>query len=752
MPCVPFGPNRRWLFAIIAIFAIASLGAFGQGNGQSVAARTSSAPTLTQEEKAWILAHPVITVAVNHGWMPIEFLSEANQFRGISIDYLSHLEKILGIKFKKVSSAETPSAETADMLSAVSNKNLLKGSRFIALDKPHLSMPVAIFVLESNQTVHSLDDLHHKKVAVFKTGAVIKVLARHHPEIQLYKVDIAEEGLTALLTGKVDAYVGNKTIVSFVAHTQGLRRIKIAGDTPYTVSLSMAVRKDWPVLRSILQKGLAQIDADQQKSIMENWSEPAEKKSGSKLAFFISAALVAIIAVLGLRSWRLNKEIAQRKKMSQELIWRQANFDSLTQLPNRHMFRERLTHELQRSDRTGMPLALLFLDLDHFKEVNDSLGHGMGDILLVEAASRLKSCVRAIDTVARLGGDEFIVILSAMQESADVEIAAQKILSKMAEPFQLHNEMVYVSASIGITMYPEDATDAEILLKNADQAMYAAKSLGRNCLHYFTYAIQEAAKTKRHIANELRVAVAEQQFHLLYQPIVELPTGKVHKAEALIRWRHPERGVINPVQFISVAEDTGLIIPIGNWIFYEVAAQVAKWRDILHPGFQVSVNTSPIQFKNNGNFQDWIEHMHNSGLPGQSIVIEITEGLLLEKNTAVKFQLSEFRNAGVQIAIDDFGTGYSSLSYLKKFDVDYVKIDRSFISNLTGESDDMALCEAIISMAHKLDLKVVAEGIETAEQQSLLIKAGCDYGQGYFFAKPLSPPQLENYIKESTGQ
>ncbi|HEX5538504.1 MAG TPA: EAL domain-containing protein, partial [Methylophilaceae bacterium] len=490
----------------------------------------------------------------------------------------------------------------------------------------------------------------------------------------------------------------------------------------------------------------------QQKSIMYNWSEAAEKKTGGKLAFSISAALIAIIVVLGLRSWKLNKEIVQRKKMSQELIWRQANFDSLTQLPNRHMFHERLTHELQRSDRTGMPLALLFLDLDHFKEVNDSLGHGMGDILLVEAANRLKSCVRAIDTVARLGGDEFIVILSAMQESADVEVAAQKILSRMAEPFQLHNEMVYISASIGITMYPEDATDAEILLKNADQAMYAAKSLGRNCLHYFTYAIQEAAKTKRHIANELRVAVAEQQFHLLYQPIVELASGNIHKAEALIRWRHPERGLINPGQFISVAEATGLIIPIGNWIFYEVAAQVAKWRALLHPDFQISVNTSPIQFKNNENFQDWIEHMQGLGLPGQNIVIEITEGLLLEKNTAVKFQLSEFRNAGIQIAIDDFGTGYSSLSYLKKFDVDYVKIDRSFISNLTGESDDMALCEAIISMAHKLDLKVVAEGIETAEQQSLLIKAGCDYGQGYFFAQPLHPLQLESFIKESMEQ
>jgi diguanylate cyclase (GGDEF)-like protein/PAS domain S-box-containing protein len=438
------------------------------------------------------------------------------------------------------------------------------------------------------------------------------------------------------------------------------------------------------------------------------------------------------------------------RKQSEEMLWQQANFDSLTGLPNRSLFRDHLNQEIRKAKRTGIPMALMFLDLDGFKYVNDTLGHDMGDVLLKAAAERLNSCIRESDSVARLGGDEFTVILSELHEPGSVERAARTILQKLAEPFSLGDEKVYVSASIGITLYPEDAVEIEDLLKNADQAMYAAKHEGRNRYHYFTASMQEAAQVRMRLVNDLRVALEGNQFEVVYQPIVELSSGIIHKAEALIRWRHPTRGMINPLEFIPLAEDTGMIVSFGNWVFHEAARQAAQWRERHHPGFQISVNISPVQFRNEGiDSSTWFEHLNRLGLPAQGIVVEITEGLLLEATEKVTEQLLRFRDAGIEVALDDFGVGYSSLSYLKKFDIDYLKIDQSFVRNLTQESDDLALCEAIIVMAHKLGIKVIAEGVETIEQRILLAEAECDYAQGYYFSQPVTAAQMEYLLSNN---
>ncbi|WP_051299853.1 bifunctional diguanylate cyclase/phosphodiesterase [Methylobacter luteus] len=435
------------------------------------------------------------------------------------------------------------------------------------------------------------------------------------------------------------------------------------------------------------------------------------------------------------------------QKLAEQTIWQQANFDPLTGLPNRCLFQDRLEQDIKKSHRTGLPMALMLLDLDRFKEVNDTLGHDMGDILLKEGARRLSSCVRGTDTVARLGGDEFTIILSELHDPANVERIAQDILKELAEPFHLKREVAYVSASIGITLYPNDGANIETLLKNADQAMYASKNQGRNRYNYFIPSMQEAAQNRMRLANDLRGALEADQFSLVYQPIVELATGVIHKAEALIRWQHPNRGEVSPTEFITIAEETGLIIDIGDWVFRETACQVKHWRERHHADFQISINKSPIQFHNKSNSHAaWFEHMRQQGLSGQSIVVEITEGLLLDASTTITDQLLDFRDAGVQVALDDFGTGYSSLSYLKKFDIDYLKIDRSFVSNLAPGSDDMALCEAIIVMAHKLGIKVIAEGVETVQQRNLLSTVGCDYGQGYLFSKPLPAVEFEKLL------
>lgn len=444
-------------------------------------------------------------------------------------------------------------------------------------------------------------------------------------------------------------------------------------------------------------------------------------------------------------------DVSERRQ-AEETIQRQANFDPLTQLPNRRLFLDRLGQEIIKSQRADFFLALLLVDLDEFKEVNDTLGHDVGDILLQEAARRIRSCLRDADTVARLGGDEFTVILADLSDRTHIEDIAQKIIGRMAEPFHLGDEVAYVTASIGITVYPGDAGDIDTLLKHADQAMYAAKKHGRNRFFYFTASLQEAAQTRLKLSRDLREAVAARQFVAYFQPIVELSTGRTRKAEALLRWQHPTRGLVNPMDFIPLAEETGLINEIGEWVLMESARRAQAWRHEFGDDFQISINMSPVQFRAEGRprTRAWLRHLQDIGLPGTNLTIEITENLLLNAHADVTEQLLAFRDAGIQIAIDDFGTGYSTLSYLKQFPIDYLKIDRSFVRDIETDPNDMALSRAIIVMAHELGLKVIAEGVETAGQRALLYAAGCDYAQGYLYAgKPLPPDEFEAWLRRN---
>lgn len=436
-----------------------------------------------------------------------------------------------------------------------------------------------------------------------------------------------------------------------------------------------------------------------------------------------------------------NMDITARKEAEAALQYA-ANYDALTQLPNRRMFLNLLAQEIENHAADGSRAALLFIDLDRFKEVNDTLGHQTGDLLLIEAAQRISTVVGINGTVARLGGDEFTVILKKIENRIDIDRIAQAILTAIAAPFQLGEERPYISASIGITLFPDDATGVENMVKYADQAMYAAKNSGSNRHSYFTQSLQRASENRLRLITSLHGALADSQFHVYYQPIIELSTNSIHKAEALVRWHHPVHGLVNPAEFIPLAEQTGMILEIGDWIFREAARQAKRWRAERHPHFQISVNVSPVQFQQEGNLDEWMTFLRQLALPGESIAIEITEGLLLGTTPNVTSKLLTFGDAGIQISLDDFGTGYSSMSYLKKFDIDYIKIDRSFVSNLEFEPDDRVLCEAIIVMAHKLGLKVVAEGVETEGQRRMLIEAGCDYAQGFFFSRPVPADEM----------
>jgi diguanylate cyclase (GGDEF)-like protein/PAS domain S-box-containing protein len=443
-----------------------------------------------------------------------------------------------------------------------------------------------------------------------------------------------------------------------------------------------------------------------------------------------------------------NVDISEKKKSDEE-IWRRANFDVLTGLPNRSMFRDRLEHEVITSRRSNKALALLFIDLDHFKEVNDLLGHDAGDMLLRQAADRISSCVRGSDTVARLGGDEFTVILTALDNIAHVDSIAQKILYALARPFRFNQEVIRVSGSIGITICPEDASEPEHLVRNADQAMYVAKNAGRNQFSYFTRSMQDEARRRLRLIDDLRHAVPERQLKVYFQPIVDLASGQIVKAEALVRWIHPDKGLLSPTEFIELAEECGVINEIGNWIFIQAVAWSKRWSDELGFRFQISINKSPVEFMSQSTEINWAAHLQDLGLAWNSISVEITEGLLLNTSPEVEDKLLALRGAGIQVAIDDFGTGYSSMAYLKKFDVDYLKIDQSFVRDTDNMTSSRTIAETIIVMAHKLGLKVIAEGIETPEQRDWLKAAGCDFGQGFLFSEPIPPERFEKLLKTS---
>ena len=445
-------------------------------------------------------------------------------------------------------------------------------------------------------------------------------------------------------------------------------------------------------------------------------------------------------------------DISERKRTEDTIrqfnqkLERRAHYDTLTGLPNRVLFRDRLEQEMRHASIGTHGMALLFIDLDRFKEVNDLHGHDAGDMLLTLVAERIGDQLRPGDTVARLGGDEFTVILTETTEVEHIEQTAQSIIDALRTPFQLGVEQVSISGSVGITLYPGDGKLPEDLMRNADHAMYRAKAAGRNQLTFFEPAMQRAAMHRLKLTSELRMALSARQLELHFQPILDNQTGLITKAEALLRWRRPGHDLMLPNDFIGIAEETGLIHDIGNWVFFEAADWSAHWSRMLGRTLQISINKSPIQFQPHGYTSDWIGYLDRQGLSHSSIAVEITEGVLLHLSEPVFRRLHELQQGGVEVSIDDFGTGYSSMSYLKRLDIDYLKIDQSFVAEMLHDRTSLTITETIIVMAHKLGLKVIAEGVETTAQRACLSTHGCDFVQGFLFAKPLPANEFEKLL------
>ena len=726
--------------------------------GYSASAQNSQVNTLSPTEKQWLIKNPVIRLGIDRAFPPFGSITQDNEYVGFTADYMNLISERLGIQFDVSKSApwnetiKLAKSEGIDMIAGLVNTK--ERQSYLNFSPTYVKTPTIIINDGlKNGYFGNINNLNDKTVAVEKGSFVSHMLDKEYPAIKQIQVQNTELALSMVAANQADAYIGNAVTASFIIKKLGFHNLFYSGTTPYSSNHSIGIVKSNPMLTSVMHKALASIDQKTRDAIAVKWFgmqvHPHIRRSTA-----IGLAALALIA-FALSAFWINTLYNTRRalRISERKVRQQANIDSLTGLINRRYMYDVLTAETSKPHDSGEGFALLFLDLDEFKEINDTLGHSIGDELLKSVADRLRNCVRINDTVGRLGGDEFILILKKAQQKDAIERIAEAVCKSLNAEFIIQGNHINVSTSIGITQFPKDATNADDLLINADQAMYAGKNKGGNGYCFFNDTMRRAMIERNETLRDLKLAVPGNQFELYYQPILNLQTGEITKAEALIRWKHPQRGMISPDVFIQLAEESGQINEIGEWVFREAAKQVAVWQKKYSPTFQISINTSPIQYRDNGiDIENWCVYLAQLGLTGQAIIVEITEGLLMESSSAVKEKLWNLRDAGIEVAIDDFGTGYSSLSYLKKFDIDYLKIDQSFVSNLTVDSEDFALCEAITVMAHKLGCTVVAEGVEKEEQSTLLKKAGCDFGQGYLFSKPLPASEFTQLLSASHGE
>jgi len=486
-----------------------------------------------------------------------------------------------------------------------------------------------------------------------------------------------------------------------------------------------------------------------EQAMVKNFECEVFRKDGSKMWF--SANMRAVYEDGVLVGYEGTNEDITDRKIAQERVQYLAYYDALTGLPNRTLLQDRLTNAVADARRQKYQIALLFLDLDRFKDINDSLGHLVGDLFLQQVAERLKRWGREQDTVARLGGDEFLIMLTHVKDTSDPAVAAERLMDAMTAEFVIQGHSLQISCSVGISIFPENGTDCEGLIKNADAAMYRAKADGRNNFRFFTEDMNAQAVERLSLESGLRSALAKEQFLLMYQPQMDIATGRITGLEALLRWKHPDLGLVPPDKFIRIAENSGLIVPIGEWVLRTACSQARKWQDEGLPRVTIAVNVSAVQFRQKDFCALIRTVLHETGLAPQYLELELTESLLLANADVMLSVVQELKAMGVTLAIDDFGTGYSSFKYLRQFQVSKLKIDRLFIRDVVVNPDDAAITSAIISMAKSLRLKVIAEGVEHETQLSFLRAHHCDEIQGYYFSKPLAVDDVAGKLRSTTA-
>ncbi|WP_229006974.1 EAL domain-containing protein [Methylophilus sp. Leaf408] len=688
---------------------------------------------LSVQEKAWIKEHPSIRVAVKSGWMPIEFQLENQKHAGISVDYLQQIRLLTGLTFTIVDYHPNINGNEAEVITGIRNKRLPQGFHLVAT--PYLDVTNAIYVAANsgfNPGQTNLNQLSQKKVAVFKSGLVGQELQAAVPDIDLRLFDIADDAFEQLDAHAIDAYIGNELVLDYHIDYHKIKSIRKGGITPITSKVFMGVSDEHPLLRSILNKAVLQIGTNPP-DILDTW----QKKPENPFIQYLIATISFFAIVLLFQLIKLYKSSKKQAMEAEEKIRFQANHDFLTELPNRYLLKTKLSEALNQSEISLAKIGVIIIDLDNFKEINDTAGHAIGDEVLIKVADRLKSIIAPPNIIARFGGDEFLILMQENSDHQALNTFCARLIELMEAPFKVQQKSFLVSISMGASLFPDNSRNVEELIMFADEAMYQAKRTGKNKFILFNENMHEVFTKRTQLGNELRHAVERHQLYLQYQPIFNLHNQRCEKVEALLRWYHPEFGTVPPNVFIGIAEENGSIIELGEWVFQQVLSDFTTLTQ--HFGdIEICINLSPIQFAQSESIHQFIANITSRNIPGAHFCFEITEGLLLEPSNHVLDNLSKINDHGIRLALDDFGTGYSSLAYLNKFKIDYVKIDRSFISNITENANDLALCKTIIYMGKQLNIRLIAEGVETLAQENLLKEMACDYSQGFYRARPIT--------------
>jgi diguanylate cyclase (GGDEF)-like protein len=718
----------------------------------------------TAEEQQYLNRKKELKACIDPSWYPYEGFRNGKA-SGMSTDYLKYFEEQLHIPINIVQTAswlqtlEYARLRKCDLVTLASDKP--ERRKYLNFATPHMTAPLALATQADEVFFSDFSELIGRQIGImrgYSPGAAIK---QQHPGIILIEYDSILDGLRDVQSGKILGFLDSVATLSYQIQDSYPGTLKISGKFDYDWSFGVAARNDEPLLVEILDKVVLGIPDSVHTSIKNTWlGVRYEQAVDYKTVWQIVIGFGVILFLLLVRYRRIsqhrheisaknaelasiNQELQEQKASAQHM----ASHDLLTSLPNRAQLLHHLEHAIQLAYRQKSKVAVLFIDLDRFKYVNDSLGHHIGDELLRSVSRVLAQRVRKTDTLARIGGDEFILVMEAFEDENSPSLVAQSMIDALKKPFTIAEHQFQISASIGIALYPDDSHEIHTLIKHADIAMYQAKDLGRNQFRYYTQELSEKTEKRLEIESALREALKQDQFRLVYQPIINLRTSKVSHAEALIRWDHPTMGTINPVDFIPIAEENGLIHDIGLWVFRRACQQLREWQERGVGVPSLSVNVSSIQFQRNSLIDNFKKILQQESIPASAINIEITESHLMDQTERNIAFLNALKASGHSISVDDFGVGYSSMSYMKRLPLDVIKIDRSFISDIPDDKNDVQITQAIIALSHNLSYISVAEGVENIQQMEILRKMGCHYAQGYFYSRPLNADEFEAKVE-----
>ncbi|WED20940.1 EAL domain-containing protein [Vibrio sp. JC009] len=712
---------------------------------------------LTPAEKKWLDEHPTIRFSSTPDWPPLEYFNDDGQHEGIAADFLDLVAKKLNIELVLVNTSSWNRVldgireRKIDLIPMAMPTPYRK--QFAEFTVPYVTNSMGIVTNNSVNFVPGTEGLAGKKVAVIDGYASHEMLSSEQPAMELLPYKNAVSALKAVSQGEAFAFVGNIATSSYIIQEQGLTNLRISGDTDYKYELAMAVRSDWPELKRILDKALATISSQEKAEIYSRWIR-VEVSSGIPQEWILGAssilvALLIVVILFSVWNYQLNRKVKERT----ELLEYRSQHDELTQISNRASLVTQLEQKIagsQHSQRSHF--SVLFIDLDDFKKVNDTLGHAVGDSLLISVASRLKSVIRKTDFISRFGGDEFVIITDRVGSQDDIEAFCSHLLKATKEPYHLDGLTHRTTMSIGVSCYPEDGDTPDELLRKADTAMYVSKRQGRNHFNFFSETMNEHMTRRLLLEEELALSLERREISLAFQPIVQLDTGAVRKFEVLARWNNQKHGVIPPDEFISLAEHNGFINPLGEFILKNAIESCAWLSKKFDEAFSVTVNVSPVQLNQSDFIPLVLDMLERYQLPPNRLVLEITEGVLMNRSEQSEKALQELAEKGVLLAMDDFGTGYSSLSYVRNYPFNILKVDKEFIQDIPEDNKDLELVEAVLAMASSMNIDVIAEGVESEQQAEMLRTIGCKKAQGYYFSRPLAEPDLIEWLSKESRE